>query len=134
VINVELILSTFLRSQPEVVALVEDRIYTDLPHDRVYPLVVFSRIGGGYTTNQPFWLESAEIALEAYGGTHKQAQEIASVCLDVMAARLRGRYPEGSVTGITQTALAYDPESDLLDDTGHSRPRYLLTANVIAHP
>jgi hypothetical protein len=134
VINVELILSAFLRAQPEVTALVEDRIYTDLPHTRTYPLVVFSRTGGGYTTKQPYWLESAEITLEAWGGTHKQAQLIASTCLDVMSARLRGRYPEGSVTGLAETALAYEPEVDLSDDSGHSRPRYVLTANVLAHP
>lgn len=133
-INVELILSTFLRAQPELTALVGDRIYTDLPHKREYPLVSLSRTGGGYTTKQPFWLESAEITLEAVGGTHKQAQEIASVCLNLMAARLRGRYPEGSITGLADNTLAYDPDTDLSDDSGTSRPRYILTANVLAHP
>jgi hypothetical protein len=134
VINVEAIVSTFLRGQSEMVALVADRIYTDLPHARTYPLGALSRTGGGYTTRQPFWLESAEITLEAWGGTHKQAQLIASTCLELLATKLTGRYPEGAVTGVKDTSLTYDPDVDLTDDSGHSRPRFVLTASVLAHP
>lgn len=133
-IDVEALLANYLRVQPEVIALIGDRVYTDLPHKRTYPLVVLSRTGGGYLTKPPLWLEEAEITLEAYGGTHKQAQVIASTCLDIIGSSLRGQHPEGCVTGVRNTSVAYDPDTDLADPEGHSRPRYTVTANVLAHP
>jgi hypothetical protein len=133
-IDVEVIVSTFLRDDPNVKALVGDRVYTDLPHERTYPLVQFQRTGGGYLTGQPYWLESAVLTFQIFGGTHKQAQAIASTCLSAMASGLRGAYPQGCITAVRETELIYEPDVDVFDDEGHSRPRFLLTATVIAHP
>lgn len=133
-IDIEALLSAFLRDQPDLQALVGDRVYTDLPHQRVYPLVVFTRTAGGYLTGPPYWLESAAIVLSAYGGTHKQAHTIATTCLSLMTQGLRGSYPQGAITGLKDIDLAYDPDVDTSDDTGHSRPRYLLSLKLTAHP
>jgi hypothetical protein len=133
-IDIEAIVSAFLRDQSELTALVDDRIYTDMPHERTYPLVLFNRTGGGYLTGQPYWLESAQLTFQVFGGTHKQAQVIATACLDAMAGGLRGAYPQGCVTAMRETDLAYEPDVDVFDEKGHSRPRYVLSATVIAHP
>jgi hypothetical protein len=134
VIDIEAILSTYLRGQTSVSDLVADRVYTDLPHTRSYPLVLVNRIGGGYLTGQPHWLESAVMSIQCYGGTHKQAQGLASTVMAAMDSGLRGAYPEGCVTTVKETDLAYDSDADLSSEEGHSRPRFVLTATVIAHP
>lgn len=134
IVDVEAMVSTFLREQPEVTALVGDRVYTDLPHDRTYPLVLLTRIGGGYVISRPLWLINATIQLDTFGGTHKQAFKVAEACLSTMAARMVCQRPEGCCTGVVVDDITYNPEIDFLDSTGHSRPRFTAVASVLAHP
>lgn len=133
-IDVEALLTSFLRAQSSITALVGDRVYTDLPHKRQYPLLLVTRAGGGYMTNPPLWLEQAEVLFQAYGGTHKQAQTIASTCVDLLGTQLRGAHPQGSVTGFRASDVSYEPDEDLADTEGHSRPRFLVLASVFVHP
>ena len=131
-VDVEAILVTFLRAQADITAVVSDRVYTDLPHKRDYPMVHVTRTGGGYTYKNH--LEEAEMSIDVFGGTHKVAYNLANLCLSTMAKGLVGSHPEGAITKVKTSAVAYDPEPDSADPQGHARPRYSVSAVVTAHP
>lgn len=133
-IDVESLVTTFLRSVPEVTAYTEDRVYSDLPHVRDYPLVLIQRSGGGYLINRPMWLEEAILTIDVYGNTHKEAESLTSVVLAAMGAQLRGAYPQGCVTAVRGTQIVYNPEPEALDESGHARARFTVSASVLAHP
>jgi len=131
-IDVEALVATFLRGQTSVTALVTDRVYTDMPHKRDWPLVLVNRTGGGSLYKD--WLESAEIQVSAYGGTHKAAYNLAQACMSSMAAAMVGPHAEGVVTKVKADGIAYDPDPDSADQQGHARPRFTVSATVTAHP
>lgn len=133
-VDIEALLSQFLRAQPEVTAIVADRVYTDLPHDRVYPLVLITRIGGAHSINRPLWLDDAMVQLDVFGGTHRQAYQLMNVTFAVIGARLIGQHAEGCVTNVTSDSIAYNPEDDFIDERGHARPRYTASVIVTTHP
>ena len=131
-IDVEALVVNFLRAQSDVTALCGDRVYTDRPHKPTYPLVVVNRTGGGSLYKNH--LEATEMSIQTFGGTHKAAYNLVATCLSVMAASIVGRHPEGVVTKLRTTAVAYEPDSESTDEQGHSRPRFMASATVTAHP
>lgn len=134
-VDVEALLANFLRAQEEVTALVADRVWTDLPNSRSFPLVLLQRIGGSMAINRPAaYLDRSVVQLDSYGGTHKQAFTVMATCCAVLSDRLVGPHPEGVVTGVQVDGIGYlpDPESD--DEAGHARPRFNTTVTVLTHP
>jgi hypothetical protein len=134
-VDVEAMLSRFLREQPEVMAIVDDRVYTDMPHMRAFPLVRLQRTGGGPVISRPAnWLTDAEITFDFYGGTHKVAHSLMRTCLDVITGRLPGPQPEGVVTIVRNMEVVYEPDEESADEAGHGRPRFQVRLNVLSHP
>lgn len=131
-IDIEALIANFLRGQTTVTDIAEDRVYTDLPHKREFPLVLVNRTGGGSLYKD--WLEAAEVEVSAYGGTHKLAYQLASACMSAMTGAMVDAHPEGVVTKVKASATAYEPEPDSQDPQGHARPRYVVSAVVTAHP
>jgi len=131
-VDIEALITTFLRGQVDVTDLVDDRVYSDMPHDRVWPIVLVNRVGGGSLYKN--WLEEADVEISAYGGTHKQAYSLAATCITSMSAGIVGSHPDGVVTKVKVTAITYSPEPDSQDPQGHARPRILVSATVTAHP
>jgi hypothetical protein len=74
------------------------------------------------------------VEIAAHGGTHKQAYNLANVCLTSMASGVVGSHPDGVVTKVKATSVVYQPEVDSADPQGHARPRYLVTVTVTTHP
>lgn len=131
-IDIEVLVGTFLRGQDAVTGLVDDRVYTDLPHKPKFPLVLITRTGGRLLYRN--WLEAIDVEIGAYGGTHKAAFNLAQACLISMSSALVGAHTEGVVTKVSADAVAYEPDPDSADQDGHSRPRYTVSATVTAHP
>lgn len=133
-VDIEQLVVNFLRGQSAITDLVGDNVFTDLPHDRTgkFPAILVNRTGGGYRYKQ--WLESAEVSVSCYGGTHKLAQQIASTALSMMDVGMVGRMPEGVVTKVSATSTVYDPEPESVDQQGHARPRFTVALTVITHP
>ena len=131
-IDVEALVVTFLRAQTSVTAICGDRVYTDMPHTRDYPLVLVNRTGGGSLYKNH--LDSAEMSIQSFGGTHKVAYNLAATCLKSMATLIVGQHPDGVVTKVKTSAIAYEPEPDSTDPQGHARPRYLVSVVVTTHP
>lgn len=130
-VDIEALIASFLRGQLPVTDIVTDRVYTDIPHKPIYPLVVVNRTGGGSLYKN--FLESAEVDVHAFGGTHKLAYTLANTCV-VSLAGMVGSHPDGVVTKVKVSAVAYDPEPDSQDPQGHARPRFTVNATVTAHP
>lgn len=139
-VDLEAIVSQFLRIQPEVTTIVAQRVYTDLPNAdrRVYPLVLVTRAGSVFRDRN--WVESVALRLDCYGDNHGQARTLASTALSVLGARLVRRYPtgaitaSGAVTGVDLGSMSYEPDPDTADEAGHARPRYVAQTNVYTHP
>lgn len=131
-IDIEALISTFLRGQTAVTDLAGPRVYTDMPHKRAWPLVLVTRVGGDMLYKNH--LENIEVDIAAYGGTHKAAFNLAQACLTSMATTLAGVHTEGVVTKVKAGAVAYEPDTDSADEAGHARPRYTVHATVTAHP
>ena len=79
-------------------------------------------------------LEAIEVDIAAYGGTHKAAFNLAQACLTSMATAMVGAHNEGVVTKVKAGSVAYEPDAESADDSGHARPRYTVHATVTAHP
>lgn len=131
-IDVEALVAGFLLTQADVTALVADRVYTDMPHKRDWPLVLVTRLGG--RNLRANWLEAIDLEIAAYGGTHKAAYNLAHACITTMNSGLVGAHTEGVVTRFRAESLAYEPDPESADQQGHSRPRYTADVVVTAHP
>jgi len=131
-IDVEALVVNFLRGQTTVTDIVSDRVYTDLPHDRKYPVVLVNRTGGGSLYKD--WLEAADVEINAFGGPHKLAFSLASVCISAMTSAMVGSHAEGVVTKVKAGSIAYNPDPESADEQGHSRPRFTVGVVVTAHP
>jgi hypothetical protein len=132
-VDIELLTVNLLRGTPEVATPLGDRIYTDLPHVRAYPLCLITLIDSQPVVQD--WLLRSRLQLEIWGGTHKQAQNLMSTVLSTLTARAAVKaYPEGAVTGASRESLAYSPADETLDGEGHSRPRYVAVVSLLNHP
>jgi hypothetical protein len=131
----EKLLSAFLRSDPDVAALVADRVYTVFPHDGPGkpPFVRISLIGGPQPPMQvPRWLTSARIQIDTWAKPKAQASLIARTLAAACTARLVGAHTEGVVTAIDiDSEPSYLPDSDLTDPP---TPRYLFQLVMTTHP
>ena len=128
--NMEAVLSAFLRDQPEIVALVGDRVYTALPQSTTFPAVRVTQILDRKLTSRPLWISEFVMQIEAYGGTKAQASELARTCEGVIAARMVGILDGAVVAGVTFGAL-----EDLPDDEYESaRPRFITMSTITARP
>jgi len=130
--DAERILSSYLRSRSEITALVDQRVYTELPKkktDRVFPLVRVSRIGGGPTTS-PNFLDRALVSFDAFGGTKYQARELAATISFVLDEIAGYTIHDGYSTGSSPGSYRYLPD----DSFEPAKPRYLLDAVVFLRP
>lgn len=128
--HIERLYSSFLRAQPEVAALVKDRVFTVLPKDKEFPLVRITRIGGAPVVRRPLHLDRALVQVDAFGGSKQLTWEIAETCRAVTALRLVGGHADGVVTDVDWGGLSDvpDPEFD------PPKPRLLFTVTITAHP
>jgi len=129
--DVEAIVAGYLRSRPEVVALVADRVFTVFPAQAGGgPFLLVQRIGGQPVFNRPLWLDEAAIQLDAYGGSKKVAYALATTVWAALDSGLRGAYPEGTVTDVQFGPLRWQPDPTY----PQPRPRYVADVAVFAHP
>lgn len=137
--NVEALVVHFLRDQPEVAAIVGDRVYTELPPKAEFPLVrvhvYYERPVGG---SNPLWLTAHDVQVDAYGGPKATAWRLAETCRAALTARMSGRLEYGTgatattgvVTDVQVTGLRDMPD----DSYTPARPRFLFTATPYVHP
>ena len=126
--DAERVLSSWLREQPEIVALVADRVYTAFPAKAgSAPLVLVRRWGGEPPVPTPLVLDLATVQLDAYGGTKAQAWEVAATCRAVCAERGRG---DAYGPTIIVRAARFQPDEIF----NPPRPRYVCDLDVYVRP
>jgi hypothetical protein len=130
-VDVEGLISKYLRADPAIVAATAGRVYTDLPNEREYPLVLIQRSGGPPVSG--FGLSQANCTVTVYGIRHVDAQQLTAAVLAALL-NLPGQYAEGYVTNVVPTSSTYSPDSDSPDSAGHARPRYVSEITVSCHP
>jgi hypothetical protein len=131
VVDTERLLSSWLRTQPEIVALVEDRVYTENPNRAVFPLLKLNQIAGNPVFSRPLYLDESLIQLDAYGGPKVQARLIIDTTRELLAERFPGDHPGvGVVTGVNFGDLTYLPD----DGYAPPKPRWIALASIYTHP
>ncbi len=128
--NMEALVSAFLRDQPELTELVDERIYTAIPKDATYPLVRVVQLLDT-PAGAPLYSVAFEMQVEAFGGSKADAWRIASTARALIDVRLLGDYPGfGVVNGSTPGALLDLPDEDFTP----AKPRWLFSSTIYGRP
>lgn len=127
--DAERMLSAYLRSSSELALLVEDRVYTAVPANPVFPLVRLTRTGGPPPT-ELYWIDGPMIQVDAWGGTKAQTRQAAETCRGLIYA-LRGTVQGDTViSAVKGGGLQYLPD----DSYEPAKPRYLFVVSLVTHP
>ncbi len=125
-VDVEALVVNALLDDAGVAALVSDRVYTDLPAQPRWPLVVVTRIGG--LTDPLGHIDSALVQVEGWAKDRETAFDVTADALSALLA-IRGVFTEGVVTGAAPfTGIGYLP------DAPSTTPRYVFRLTLYAHP
>lgn len=132
-------LSEFLRADPDVAALVGDRVYSALPTAPTFPCVRLARIGGQVRSLPAYHLESTLIQVEALGGSRHSSWLLAETCRAVIAQRLAGTVDVGPDTAVISCTEVGGIREDTVralpkNDDGTERHRAHFDAVIYAHP
>lgn len=130
-VDAERLLSAFLRSRSEITALVEDRVYTDLPSRPVFPLVRIQLIGGAPRFSLPLYLDDAVLQIDCYGGPKVQARQLVDTVRALAASSFfRTVHAEGVVSNVDFGGLQYLPDVEF----DPPKPRYVAELTITSHP
>lgn len=128
--NAEALVSAFLRAQPEIVALVGDRVYTAIPAETVYPLIRVTQYDDSKITSRVLWLVRFSIQIEAWGGSKGQAFNACATAQAALDQRGSGAHAQGVVTGVQFGSMRDLPDTAF----SPAKPRFLTTAYLFVHP
>lgn len=128
--DIEALVSQFLRDQAEIVTLVDDRVYTEIPNTPTWPLLRLQRVAGGPVLSRPLWVDAAVVQFDAYGGSKAQAHTLIQTARAVVGERLEGTHVLGVVSGVTFGSLSWLPDSSY----SPARNRYVADMTVVVHP
>jgi hypothetical protein len=127
-VDVEALVSQYLRSQSEVTAYVGQRVYTSLPESKTFPLVRIVRIGGAPKMSRPLVVDSAHLQIDVFGGSKATALDAIDAIREELAKVVDEDpvQPLGVVCGVRFGPLAYLPDESFTP----AKPRYLLDVTV----
>jgi hypothetical protein len=131
-VDVERLLSAWLRSRSEILTLIENRIYTEVPRQvPPDPFMRITQIGGAPVFSRPLYFDEAVIQFDFYGGPKATARLLMDTTRDLLAGPFYGVHVDvGTVTSVRFAETAYVPD-DMYDPP---RPRWASTASVFTHP
>lgn len=128
--DAEAVTSTILRAD------LGARVYSEMPKRPAYPLILVRRYGGVPVTRMR--LDAADVQIDVYGNTKKEAQNLAQQARAALLARGETGYavtvtgadvPNAYVTGISQIQGV----SWLPDTSNTPINRYVLSMRVFLH-
>lgn len=131
-VDVEALVSQYLRAQAEVTAYVAQRVYTALPADPEFPAVRIVRIGGVPKTHRPLYVDEAHLQIDVFGGSKSTAFDTVDA-VRVELAKMADEDPVqslGVVVGVRFGPLAYIPD----DSYSPAKPRYAQDVFVTVRP
>jgi len=126
----EALVSGYLRARSEVTDLCGQRVYTELPKDKTFPLVRLVRVGGSPPLDRPLRFDVARIQVDVWGGPKKTARDLAETIRQVLS-----ELPDEDVVGTVVSAVTYGPFAYLPDDDfAPAKPRYTFDVELSVHP
>jgi len=129
--DVELVVVDYLRRPASaLVALVDDRVYTVVPRDAVFPLLRVVRYSGGPVRSAPLHLLSIGLQLDAFGGSKADARRLLDAARLELASIELATHTGAVVTGAQFGEVRYLPDSDY----NPPKPRYASDVSILAHP
>lgn len=131
-VDVEALVSQYLRAQSEVTAFVGQRVYTALPDDKVFPLVRIVRIGGAPKMSRPLYVDSALLQIDVFGGSKATTFDTVDAVREELA-KLPDEaavQPLGVVCGVRFGPLSYIPDETFKP----AKPRYVQGVTVTVRP
>lgn len=131
-VDVEALVSQYLRAQSEVTAYVGQRVYTVMPDDKTFPLVRLTRIGGAPKMSRPLHVDSAHLQIDVFGGPKATALDTVNAIREELAKLVDEDpvQPLGVVCGVRFGPLAYLPDEAFEPP----KPRYALDVTVTVRP
>ena len=131
-VDVEALVSQYLRSQSEVTAYVGQRVYTALPETKAYPLVRLTRIGGVPPMSRPLHMDAARLQIDVFGGSKATAFDTVDAIRQELAKLVDEDpvQPLGVVCGVRFGPLAYLPDESYVP----AKPRYAQDVTVTVRP
>jgi len=129
--DVEAIVVAYLAAHADVMALCDDRVYTEVPEGPTYPFITVFRVGG-QPRPQPRWIDQAHLQIDAWGDDEAYSREdTRDLCETAVAAlhELNGVTDLGVITAVEDVL---GPRS--LPDPETSFPRFEAEVLVTAHP
>lgn len=128
--DIERLLSQFLRDQDEIDTLVDDRVYTALPKDPTWPLLLVRRVAGAPRLSRPLHVDAPIVQLDAYADTKAAAHELMATARAVIAERVEGTHALGVVSGVTFGSMSWLPDPSYTP----ARPRFVGDMTLTVHP
>lgn len=131
-VDVEALVSQYLRAQSEVSTFVGQRVYTAMPDDKTFPLVRLTRIGGVPPMSRPLHVDNARIQIDVFGGSKSTALDTVDAIREELA-KLPDEAPVqplGVVCGVRFGPLAYLPDEAFAP----AKPRYALDVTLTVRP
>ena len=131
-VDVEALVSQYLRAQSEVTAYVGQRVYTALPDDKTFPLVRITRIGGVPPMSRPMYVDAAHLQIDVFGGSKATTLDTIDAVREELAKIVDEDpvQPLGVVCGVRFGPLAYLPDETFKP----AKPRYVLDVTVTVRP
>lgn len=126
-IDVERLVSSYLRAHAAVAGAVGDRVYTAWPAQTSgEPLVLVQRIGGTPPLSHPLVVDEAQLQVDVYGGTKAAAWIVLAAVLAAFDELEGVVVPEGYVSAVRQGAIRWQPD-ETFDPW---RPRYVADVTL----
>jgi len=131
-VDVEALVSQYLRAQSEVTAYVAQRVYTSLPADPTFPCVRIVRVGGAPKMSRPLYVDSAHLQIDVFGGSKATTFDTIDAIRQELAKMVDEDpvQPLGVVCGVKFGPLAYIAD----ESYSPAKPRYAQDVTVTVRP
>lgn len=135
-VDVEALVSYYLRAQSEVAAICGQRVYTAIPSNPTFPLVRLHRIGGVPPMSRPLHMDRAHLQIDVWGGPKATALDLVDVVRTELSKLVdeAAVQPLGVVCGVKFGPLAFMPDDTVPTEGGKARPRYTQDVTVTVRP
>jgi hypothetical protein len=126
--DVERLVSNWLRGDVDVFALVGDRVYTAMPQQAEFPLILIQRVGGTPPFSIPLTHDLAQLQLDAYADGKALAHEVLGMALATLSVLEDQVQPEGVVSAVRFGAIRWMPDEAFKK----AKPRYIVDVTLNA--
>jgi uncharacterized protein DUF3168 len=125
--DVESIVVAYLKANPQVDAVVDGRVYGELPPRVDFPAIAILLVSDDVPID--WWLSGAWIQVDCFGTTREQARTLARITHAELIG-MSGKQPDGSVVSSVSTISGVRHIGEPVDN----RARYQVSVRINVHP